>query len=175
MTTRNLAIRPVRPDDVEALYEIRHQPLVIRYTSATPFERIGATRQFIEGLGPNDQLLVGEIDGRVVGMAGIHGRSGKQRHSASIGMAVHDAFTGRGLGRALLGSLLEIADQYLGLRRVDLEVLADNERALRLYEKVGFEREGVQRQAFFRDGQLIDLILMARLRPDSRPTAPLAP
>jgi len=104
------------------------------------------------------------LDGTIVGMAGLHVAAGKRRHSASLGMSVDDAYHGRGIGRKLLEALLDVADNYLGLTRVELEVLVDNARAIRLYERMGFEHEGCKRKAIFRGGRYVDAYVMARLR-----------
>ena len=79
-------------------------------------------------------------------------------------MMVHDQFQGRGIGRKLLAALLDVADNYLGLVRVELEVFPDNARAIRLYEGMGFEPEGRKRKAIFRHGEHQDGLLMARVR-----------
>jgi putative acetyltransferase len=157
-------IRPARPDDAAAIHEIRQQPEVRRFTSALPSERVTNSQKYLADLGGNAHLLVAEIDGRVVGMAGLHVREGRQRHSARVGLMVHDAFAGRGIGRALLEALLDVADNWLGLIRVDLDVYGDNERALRLYETLGFVEEGRLHKAYIREGKLHDGVLMARLR-----------
>ncbi len=104
------------------------------------------------------------MDGAVVGMAGLHVGAGKQRHVGSIGILVHDDFQGRGIGSTLMRTLLDLADDYLGLARVELEVIADNVAAIRLYERFGFEREGVKRRAYMVDGRPADLLMMGRLR-----------
>lgn len=59
-------IRPVRPDDVEPINEIRRQPGVAEFTNAFPSERLEQNRGFIEQLGPDDHMMVAEVDGRVV-------------------------------------------------------------------------------------------------------------
>jgi putative acetyltransferase len=59
---------------------------------------------------------------------------------------------------------IDLADKWLNLTRLELEVYADNEPAIRLYERFGFEREGVLRQHAFRDGRFVDAIVMGRLR-----------
>ena len=79
-------------------------------------------------------------------------------------MMVHDEFQGRGVGRRLLEALLDVADNYLGLIRVELEVMVDNERAIRLYEHCGFIQEGRKRQAIRRGDGYVDTLLMARVR-----------
>ena len=154
-------VRPVRLEDAEAVYDIRRQPDVQRFTFAMPAERPG---DFIGKLGPDNHVLVAEIDGRVVGMAGLHLNKNKARHSAWVGVAVHDAFAGRGIGRALTAALLDIADGALNLVRVELEVFTDNERAIKLYRDLGFVEEGRKRKAYFRGGDFVDALLMARVR-----------
>jgi putative acetyltransferase len=97
-------------------------------------------------------------------MCGLHVYPGKRRHSATFGMSVADDLQGRGIGTKLMAAMLDVADNYLGLVRVELEVLVDNPRAIHLYERMGFEREGCKRKAVFRGGQYVDALVMARLR-----------
>ena len=68
------------------------------------------------------------------------------------------------VGTALLAALVDMADNWLGLRRLELEVLADNEPALALYTRFGFEPEGVRCDAVFRAGAHVDTLAVARLR-----------
>ena len=159
-----LHIRPVRVDDADELNQMRRQPAWLRFTSVLPSERPEQTRRILESLGPRDHMFVAELEGRIVGMAGLHGREGKERHMAVLGIGVHETFAGRGIARALITTLLDLADGYLALTRIELDVYADNDRALRLYERMGFQREGVRRKALFRDGKLIDAVLLSRIR-----------
>lgn len=157
-------IRPVRPEDAEAIYEIRQQPGVIAGTLHLPTERVGRTRKYIEEMGPDTHVLVAEIDGKVVGSGHMQVYGGKRRHVAGIGIMVHDCYWGRGVARALLCALLEVSDNHLGLRRVELEVLADNHRAVALYQSFGFQIEGKKAQDVLKEGAYVDVWLMARLR-----------
>lgn len=159
-----LTIRPVRAEDAEAVNRIRRQPGVMEFTMGMPSERIAQNREFIERLGPDDHVLVAEVDGRVVGMAGLHVGRGRQRHAASLGIMVDEALHGRGIGRALMEALLDLADNHLGLVRVELEVFADNARAIHLYETLGFRTEGRKRKAVLRRGEFIDVLVMGRIR-----------
>ena len=77
---------------------------------------------------------------------------------------MHDAYAGRGAGTALLAAVIELADNWLNLRRLELSVYADNARAIGLYERVGFEREGLNRAYSWRNGAYVDSLAMARLR-----------
>jgi putative acetyltransferase len=157
-------IRPVRPDDAEAKYVLRRQAGSIDNTLALPSNRIDETRARIASLGPNDHSFLAVVDGQVVGMAGLHVATGKLRHTAGIGMSVHDRFQGRGIGRKLLSALLDIADNYLGLVRVELEVFPDNTRAIKLYESCGFQHEGRKRKHVWRHGEFQDILIMGRVR-----------
>jgi putative acetyltransferase len=156
-------IRPVRLEDAGELNELRRQPQVCEFTYALPSERAGDSRRYLEGLGPNDHVFVAEVEGRVVGVAGLHVQTGKRRHLGEVGLAVHDDFQNRGIGRALLETLLDLADNYLDLHRVELDTWADNARALRLYESLGFVVEGQKREAVFRRGAYLDVVIMGRL------------
>jgi putative acetyltransferase len=157
-------IRPVRPEDAEAAYALRLLPSVIDGTLAIPSMRIGDTHRRLESLGPDDHTFVAVVDGQLVGMAGLHVGTGKLRHTGSFGIMVHDQFQGRGIGRELLEMLLHLADNFLGLTRVELEVFPDNDRAIRLYESCGFEHEGRKRKALWRHGEHQDVLMMARVR-----------
>jgi putative acetyltransferase len=160
-TTSHFVIRAIRPDDAAALMDIRRQKQVMRFTPAMPSER---PTDFYGRWGKDDHVLVAELDGRVVGYAGLHLRDGKRRHSAWLGIAVHDEFAGRGAGRLLMQALLDLADNWIGLVRVDLEASASNERGITLYRALGFVEEGRQKKAYFAEGGYEDAVLMARVR-----------
>jgi putative acetyltransferase len=88
----------------------------------------------------------------------------RRSHVGSIGMAVHDAYAGRGAGIAMMAAIVDLADNWLQLKRLELGVYADNARAIALYERFGFEREGLQRAYSWRNGSYADSLSMARLR-----------
>lgn len=160
----NLIIRPVRVEDAEAINEMRRLPSVSEFTFGMPSDRIATNRKFIEDLRPDDHLFVAEVGGKAVGLAGLHVQRGKRRHVGYIGIMVHDDYQNRGIGRSLMQALLDIADNYLALTRVELEVLADNAQAIHLYESLGFETEGRKRMDIIRRGQYVDSLVMGRIR-----------
>ncbi len=108
-----------------------------------------------------DVLLVLEDDGRHVGNSALH-----RTHAAgvvSLGMAIVADARGRGGGRMLIEALIARA-RDLGCHKVELEVWPDNERAITLYEKYGFEVEGLRRDHYRRrDGTLRSSLIMALL------------
>ncbi len=102
-------------------------------------------------------------DDRLVGYAGLVGILWNQG-AAWLEMAVAPGEQGRGLGQDGLRAVLAFAFAELNLRRVQLTVFADNARAIALYEKTGFKREGAQREFLLRDGQTQDMLLYGMLR-----------
>jgi putative acetyltransferase len=104
-------------------------------------------------------------DGEVVGNLGLHTfpNRPRRRHVGQIGMAVRDDWQGEGVGTALMQAAIDLADNWLNLRRLELEVFVDNAAAIRLYEKFGFSIEGRLVDFAFRDGQYVDTYTMARV------------
>ncbi|MFN3630364.1 MAG: GNAT family N-acetyltransferase [Casimicrobiaceae bacterium] len=104
---------------------------------------------------------------RVVGSAAIVPVSDdpREKHVASLGIGVMDAWQGQGVGRALMKALLDHADHWAHHARVELHVFADNRRAIALYESLGFKREGTMRDSALREGGYVDSIVMGRLHP----------
>jgi RimJ/RimL family protein N-acetyltransferase len=84
--------------------------------------------------------------------------------SAEFGILIGPGSRGHGLGEACLRYAIAYAWEELRLQRIALRVLATNERAARLYRRVGFVNEGVLRRAQLKEGEYIDIVLMALLR-----------
>ena len=107
------------------------------------------------------------VDGRIVGTAGIDpiGDKEKLRHRADFGIAVEKAYWGRGIGKALTLACIECA-RHAGYLQIELEVVAENASAVRLYESVGFREYGRNPKGFHARSGWQTLILM-RLELDS--------
>jgi putative acetyltransferase len=106
------------------------------------------------------------MEKEVVGQLGLHTfpNNPRRRHVGQIGMAVRDEWHGRGAGTALMQAAVDLADKWLNLSRLELEVYTDNEAAISLYKKFGFAIEGTLIRFAYRDGQYVDAYYMARLR-----------
>jgi putative acetyltransferase len=163
-------IRPVQLKDAQAINEIRRMSGVAENLLAVPSERIKRSEEFISNLDANSHQFVATVFGedgneKVIGSAGLQVHAGPRlRHSAGIGIMVHKEYQGNGAGQKLMEALLDMADNWLMLVRVELTVYTDNERAIRLYKKMGFESEGIKRRAAIRNGQYADEYMMARIR-----------
>ena len=78
---------------------------------------------------------------------------------------VSNKFQGIGIGNMLMKEILDLADKWLMLPRLELQVYADNERAICMYESLGFVREGVKKYASIKEGRYEDEVIMARYGP----------
>jgi len=107
-------------------------------------------------------------DGKVIGWCDVLPVDPRpvRRHTGMLGIGVLARERGRGIGGALLRATLNGARAF-GFTRVELAYRADNSRVGRLYERFGFVREGVQRNAVRLDGTYEDVICMALLLEDT--------
>ncbi|HRQ36380.1 MAG TPA: GNAT family N-acetyltransferase [Chloroflexota bacterium] len=158
-------IRPPRyPDDLDDLYHIFRLADVGRTTLQLPSQEIGHTRDRLKESPPGLYRYVAQVDGRVVGIATLHqSQNPRERHAAGLGMMVHPDYWGRGIGSQLLDALVKLADDWLQLTRVELEVNTDNLSAIHLYEKFGFVIEGTHKLHAYGDGRMADSYFMARI------------
>lgn len=164
--TPEVRIRAAEPADFEAVRRIYAAPRAQAGTLQLPFPSAETWRQRLSGLASGRHALVAEVDGEVVAQLGlfVHADQPRRAHVAGIGMGVRDDWQGRGIGTALLAAAINLAEQWLQVTRIEIEVYADNPAAIALYEKHGFVREGLHRRHAFRDGRYVDTLSMARLR-----------
>lgn len=163
----NFVIRPVKIDDAAAINEIRRMDGVRENTLGIISERVTRSEDFIKGLSENDHLLVAELEEKglkkVVGMIGMNvSRNPRLRHSAGIGIMVHVDYQGKGIGTALFKKIIDLADNWLMLTRLELAVFVENERAVKLYQSLGFQIEGIKKYGSIRNGKYADEYMMAR-------------
>lgn len=153
----SITIRRTEPGDYEAVRHIYASPKVIWGTLQLPFPSAEQWRKRLAEPPEGFFSLVACVDNNeVVGHLGLHTfpNRPRRRHVGQIGMAVRDDRQGQGVGTALLQAAVDLADKWLNLTRLELEVYIDNGPAIRLYEKFGFTIEGTLVQYAFRDGTM---------------------
>jgi putative acetyltransferase len=161
-----ITVRHAEPGDYEALHRIVSGPKASAGTLQLPLQSAEAWRKRLAD--PPDGMfsLVACVEGEVVGNLGLetYPNRPRVRHVGTVGMSVRDDWQGKGVGSALLGAALDLADKWLNLSRIELTVYTDNAAGIALYEKFGFEVEGTHRRYAFRDGGFVDAYSMARLK-----------
>jgi putative acetyltransferase len=166
-----ITIRRANPGDAAAYARIMGEADVYANLLQLPYADEESWRQRLTDStapGKPDLGLVAELDGVVVGSAGLHpvGFAHRRRHAMMLGISVASEAQGKGVGRALMAALCDYADRWAGVLRIELTVFTDNERAIALYRKFGFAVEGTHRAYALRDGRYVDALFMARLHPD---------
>jgi RimJ/RimL family protein N-acetyltransferase len=112
----------------------------------------------------NAVFLLAVVDDQIVGLLNYAGGKRRaQRHAVVLGISVRRAFCGRGIGTALLRAAIDHAKAGGVVKRIELAVYAHNERAIHVYEKLGFVHEGRRRNAAFKNGRYLDDLVMALL------------
>lgn len=165
-----LTIRRAQPADAAAFVGLMEDPEVFAGLLQLPYpteEQWRLRLQEQTAPGKQDLHLVALHEGRLLGSAGLHPASPslRRRHVMSLGISVRKDSQGRGVGHALMSALLDYADNWAQVLRVELTVYVDNDRAIALYQRCGFEAEGRQRAYALRAGRYVDVLQMARLHP----------
>lgn len=158
-----IRIEPIREDHVEGFREaldiVARERKYLIFLEAPPFSAMLAFVR--DNIAVGHPHMVAVVDGKVVGWCDIRRATrDAQAHCGVLGMGIVPGYRDRGLGRRLITAALDAA-RAAGLHRVELNAHADNLRAIALYERVGFEHEGIARDAVKIDGRYIDSVNMA--------------
>jgi hypothetical protein len=161
-----------RPEDPEVLSHWSEDGVYRRHADTDPPRPVTAEHfrerdEMVDSDPDNFEFRIRTIDeDRLVGFVGIWRVEWANRHAwlaAGIGDA---ADRGRGYGGEAVSMALRYAFHELSLHRLSLDVISDNEPAIGLYRKLGFEQEGCQRERVLRDGTASDLLYMGLLARD---------
>jgi L-amino acid N-acyltransferase YncA len=160
-----LRLRPAAPDDAPAICQIYNQGIEDRVATLetaprTPDER----RQWLASREPRHPVIVAEEGGEVVGWGSLNAFSARAsyRFVADFSIYVERGRRGKGIGRQLLGRLVELARGH-GYHKLVLATLPWNVAGLRLYEGFGFRPVGVYREQGQLDGRWVDTVIMEKL------------
>lgn len=172
---KTISIGPLVPNDLASTFRWCHDTEAQRFNAAyRPIdwnthkawcERQDYTRVLFAIRRHGDAAIKGYVE--------IHAIHPVHR-SAMIGIRIgEDRDRGQGMGREAMGLSLLYCWRHLNLNRVALSTFRHNERAQRAFRGAGFEPEGILRQAEYIDGEWIDVVMMAALRPTDEQLAAL--
>ena len=173
----SVTLRPIRAEDAEALFAT--DEIVNRLTGShgsftleqvqAHYARVATADDRVDyaiTLKEEPEIVLGEA---VLNDFDLDNRSANFRI-----MLTKERFFGKGYGTQATRLIVALAFKQLDLHRIDLEVYAFNPRAARVYEKAGFVREGVRREALLWEGEYHDAIVMGMLRADHESMAKTA-
>lgn len=165
MTAAEITVRPAAPADAEAICTIYNQGIEDRIATLetqlrTPSER----RQWLATRGSRHPVIVAEVDGRVTGWGSLNAFNPREayRHVADFSVYVERTWRGTGVGRALLGRLIELAREH-GYHKMVLAAFPFNQAGVALYERMGFTQVGIYREQGLLDGKWVDTLIMEKL------------
>ena len=162
----NIRVVPTTEAHIEGLQRcvdaVARERLWLGFVEGPPLMQ---TRAFVDMIlrGAGVQFVALDDAGEVVGWCDVVRLDQESfRHGWRLGMGVLPAVRGRGVGRRLAEAAIAAAKEQ-GAERIELEVFASNTRAIALYERLGFVREGVKRRARKLDDAYDDIVQMALL------------
>jgi RimJ/RimL family protein N-acetyltransferase len=160
---RVLLIREVAVEDARALLDyVEHISGESDFLSFGPgeFELTEPEEQeFIRKcLASDNQLFIlGLIDDTIVAILNFSGgRRPRVRHSGEFGISVRKQYWGLGIGSLMLNTLIDWARHTQIVKKINLRVRTDNQRAIELYKRKGFAKEGTSRKEILLDGKYFD-------------------
>ena len=167
-------LRLARSDDAQPYYEQNYNPLdaeTARLTGCKAYFSREEVCSFLEkSLAAEDRrwFFLCDPQGKIAAESVIFDIDPQTRCAAFRIAFFHPESRGRGLGTWLTRRMVRFAFEELHLHRLELEVFSFNPRAQRVYEKAGFHKEGVRRDAVLDNGRYADVILMALLEEEWR-------
>lgn len=170
-----ITLRPFRPDDIDIYLALLQDPESRRLTGTQASftrEQIESWLQIIaEREGRVDLAIVPLGADELVGEVVLN-QIDPDNRAANLRIGLRASATGQGYGSQAIRLMLAYAFEQLSLHRVSLDVLSFNPRAIHVYEKLGFRREGLLRDALLLDGVFYDAILMSMLEHEYRAGRP---
>ncbi|WP_100333611.1 GNAT family N-acetyltransferase [Bacillus alkalisoli] len=170
LNSKNLRLRKMDKEDIEKYHLWRNDIDVMATTSlaldAYTFEE---TKEFVEKVILNSNssksyIIEMKEDNFIIGVTSLINIDTKNRNAECIIDIGEKEYWGKGYGTEALKILLDYAFLELNLHRVSLRVFSLNERAIHIYKKLGFVKEGVVRESLYRNGKWHDIITMGILK-----------
>ena len=170
LTGRRIVLREFRQEDISGIRSWVNDADTTRFMGGTFMkpQTWEQTESYLSNIlngnaGGVNLVIADREKKRYLGQCALSLIDQTARH-AELAIVLAPDSAGQGYGAAAIGLLLEFAFRQMNLNRVYLRVYAANERAVRCYEKCGFQVEGRLRDHVFRDGQYEDVLEMGVLR-----------
>ncbi len=161
---QDIIIRHSKAEDSLGIKAIFEGEVACSGTLQMPYSSLKLWEKRLQELPDGFYSLVAEIDGQIAGHIVFETfQNPRRKHVGSFGMAVNDVYQGQGVGSRLLLAVIDMADNWLNIKRIEMTVFTDNEAAINLYKKYGFTIEGESSAYAFRNGEYVSVYHMGRV------------
>jgi len=162
-------LRAMGPADADAMFQSLSNIEIMRLTGSHGDFTLSQVQKFCEQVASDDDradfVITLSSDPATPRGEVVLNNIDRDNRACNFRISLYDeADFGQGMGSEATQLILQYGFDVLGLHRIELEVYAFNSRAIRSYEKVGFTREGIRRDALLWDGEYVDAICMSILR-----------
>jgi RimJ/RimL family protein N-acetyltransferase len=164
---RQVTLRTPRWSDLDDMTDfinslVEEEAMIAAETKKTRDEEIEWLANTLKRLERDQHIMVmAEVDGHTVGNAAISPRPGRMNHYAVLGISLKDGYRDAGIGQEMMKEL-EIHARRLGVEYLALEVYDINERAIHVYEKIGYSRIGAYPGGVKYKGDYVDSVHMVK-------------
>lgn len=169
---KNIYLRPMEVKDAEMLYHSFNDPENMRLTGTHRAFSHNEIESILQSLsrdkGRISFAIVTQEDNQVIGDIGFNDMQPPYNRSAELGIAIFSSCTNSGYGTEAMKLMLEYGFGVLNLHRIELEVYSFNERAIHVYEKLGFRVEGIKRDVVYYNHHYYNSTIMSMLEHDYR-------
>ncbi len=167
---RRCTLRPAEARDAKAMIEFlkivsAETPFLLRNADEITFT-VDGERAFLESMlnAPCGIMMIAEIEGEIAGNCALSpvGNMRRTAHRCEFAIALKRKYWGIGIGAAMMNAAFARA-KAIGYKQIELEVIAGNDRAMRLYERFGFVQTGtIQCAIRYDDGAFRDALIMQK-------------
>lgn len=162
-------IRSLNKEDVEELNTIRRSEGVFETILSLKNESIDETHQYFTGERIHTFIAETKEKNKIIGYIKlVIDEEKRRRHKAKISIAIHNDYKGKGVGSLLFTEAIDLAENWLMLKKLELTVLENNIQGIELYKKFGFEVEGVSKADTVVNGHYADVVFMGKILTDRR-------
>lgn len=159
-----MRLRDLATGDVNALTKILNEPEVSKYMSYPDSVSKIVVEDWLNSVtqNPNSILFIVEEEEKPIGCIRFERYGGKQYHVAKLRIWLSSSYHGRGLGKAALEEATKYA-RKVGIERIEAEVIENNTKAINLYKRMGFERQGLLKKRIKDNGDYFDVIVFGKM------------
>lgn len=162
---KELMIRKAEENDAEKFLKyfnvVGSETEFLGFGEEGPRVSIEEERENFKNSTPKNFFLIAEVEEKIVGSCSISTNEKRIRsiHFGELGIVVLKDYWGLGIGHNLMKTAIELG-KNAGLKKINLDTRIDNEKAIKLYEKLGFKREGIITRGTVINGEFYDLLIM---------------